>query len=209
MEENQIINDDLFSFDVPDESENTSLESESSNESQNGIKEGQAQAPSEELILGKFKSVEDLSNAYQELEKLQGNQSLELGNLRKNTGIINAIQEAWQQENNLKQNANFLQDTVNKYPDYFLDPSFKEMYKVAYNALGTNLDTDKFIELLEGYVSSRIFNYKQEQNAANETENVLKSMTYSKNASTSFTPPTKTLDEMSKEEIDALLDKYI
>ena len=47
MEENQIINDDLFSFDVPDESENTSLESESSNESQNDIKEGQAQAPSE------------------------------------------------------------------------------------------------------------------------------------------------------------------
>jgi len=91
----------------------------------------------------------------------------------------------------------------------FLDPSFKEMYKVAYNALGANLDTDKFIELLEGYVSSRIFNYNREKSAEAETNSAINSMTYSKNPSSSFAPPQKSLDEMSKEEIDALLDKYI
>ena len=42
--------------------------------------EGQAvSAPSDEkLILGKFKSVDELTKAYAELEKLQGSQSKEL-----------------------------------------------------------------------------------------------------------------------------------
>ena len=204
MEENQIVDENLVSDEVPELSENTDIEVGFSENTQNDYEEGQANAPLENLILGKFKSVDDLSKAYQELEKLQGNQSQELGNLRKNVGIINAIQDAWQKEKELRQNEAFL-----KYSNYFLDPSFKEMYKVAYNALGANLDTDKFIELLEGYVSSRIFNYNREKSAEAETNSAINSMTYSKNPSSSFAPPQKSLDEMSKEEIDALLDKYI
>lgn len=209
MEENQIVDENLAFEDVPDNSENTNSEIEFSEKVQNDYEEGQADAPSENLILGKFKSVEDLSTAYQELQKLQGNQSQELGNLRKNVGMFNAIQEAWLKERELKQNEAFLKEATSKYSNYFLDPSFKEMYKVAYNALGTNLDTDKFVELLEGYVSSRIFSYNREKSAQAETDNAINSMTYSKNPSSSFSPPKKSLDEMSKEEIDALLDKYI
>ena len=209
MEENQIVDENLVSDEVPELSENTDTEVGFSENLQNDYEEGQANAPLENLILGKFKSVEDLSKAYQELEKLQGNQSQELGNLRKNVGIINAIQDAWQKEKELRQNEAFLKEAASKYSNYFLDPSFKEMYKVAYNALGANLDTDKFIELLEGYVSSRIFNYNREKSAEAETNSAINSMTYSKNPSSSFAPPQKSLDEMSKEEIDALLDKYI
>ena len=36
-----------------------------------------------DLILGKFKTYEDLKMAYQNLQKQQGEQSVELGNLRK------------------------------------------------------------------------------------------------------------------------------
>ena len=59
--------------------------------------EGQAEAPSN-LILGKFKSVEDLSKAYQELEKHQGVQSEELGSLRQNSAMLNNITQAWDKE---------------------------------------------------------------------------------------------------------------
>ena len=63
--------------------------------------EGQAEAPSN-LILGKFKSVEDLSKAYQELEKHQGVQSEELGSLRQNSAMLNNITQAWDKERAVK-----------------------------------------------------------------------------------------------------------
>jgi len=107
MEENKIVDENLVSDEVPELSENTDTEVGFSENLQNDYEEGQASAPLENLILGKFKSVEDLSKAYQELEKLQGNQSQELGNLRKNVGIINAIQDAWQKEKELRQNEAF------------------------------------------------------------------------------------------------------
>ena len=52
--------------------------------------ESLGQDPSADLILGKFKSVEDLSKAYQELERRQGLSSAELGALRRNVSELQA-----------------------------------------------------------------------------------------------------------------------
>lgn len=184
-----------------------------SDNSNNNQIEGQAnnEAPSEELILGKFKSVEDLSKAYKELERHQGIQSEELGELRQNSAILNSIKQAWEKENSIKNAEAELKEAAKKYnsPEYFQDPSFREMYKEAYLALGKNLDPDRFISLLEGYVSSRIFALEKSKAANSETQKLVDSMNFSKNNVSSIIPPRKRLDEMTSREVDELLDRLI
>ena len=180
------------------------------------IAEGQAEvetvteAPSE-LILGKFKSVEDLSKAYQELEKHQGLQSEELGILRQNSAMFKGVQQAWAKEREVKEAEAEIKEAVKKYntPEYFQDPSFKQLYKEAYIALGKNLDADKFVNLLEGYVSSRIFALEKERAKLNETQKATDTMDFFKNETSSITPPKKRLDEMSPKEVDELLERLI
>ena len=169
-----------------------------------------AEAPSE-LILGKFKSVEDLSKAYQELEKHQGLQSEELGILRQNSAMFKGVQQAWAKEREVKEAEAEIKEAVKKYntPEYFQDPSFKQLYKEAYIALGKNLDADKFVNLLEGYVSSRIFALEKERAKLNETQKATDTMDFSKNETSSITPPKKRLDEMSPKEVDELLERLI
>ena len=163
------------------------------------------------LILGKFKSQNDLINAYQQLEKLQGSQSSELGNLRQNAVWMKNIQQAWKDRDELMNCAKELQSAAQKYnaPEYFQDPSFREMYKEAYLALGKNLDPDRFVNLLEGYVSSRLMNYQQEQAAKAETNSAINGMKFDKNKNTDLKPSGKRIDEMTEDEINEILDKYI
>ena len=168
--------------------------------------------PSEELILGKFKSVEDLVKAYEELQKRQGQSSEELGNLRKEIAGVNE----------LKENLDFINAKKNEYLDtilrdkekysaqgYFEDPTFKEIYQEALLVYGADLDTDRMIDLIEKYVSGRIQAHEKKKLASSETQNILDSMSYSKNTNSKFTPPKKSFDEMTPQEVDELLDRLI
>lgn len=168
--------------------------------------------PSKELILGKFKSVEDLTKAYEELQKRQGQSSDELGSLRKEMQGVNELKE---QLRLLSEKQNEYLETIErdkqKYtaPEYFQDPTFKEIYKEALMVYGANLDTDRMIDLIEKYVSSRIQLDAKKKLAQKETQNVLDSMKYSKNPNAKFTPPKKSFDEMTPQEVDELLDRLI
>ena len=168
--------------------------------------------PSEALILGKFKSVEDLSKAYQELERRQGMSSAELGSLRKNVSELREVSRVFDL---FKKSTGEIQEYLDRYkdkyntPEYFQDPSFKEIFREAYTVLGNNLDMDRLVCLLDEYVSARIFAHDRERSAKNETEKVLDSMTYDKNSKTSFTPPKKRFDEMTPKEVDELLERLI
>ena len=168
--------------------------------------------PSGALILGKFKSVEDLSKAYQELERRQGVSSAELGSLRKNVSELREVSRVFDL---FKKSTGEIQEYLDRYkdkyntPEYFQDPSFKEIFREAYTVLGNNLDMDRLVSLLDEYVSARIFAHDRERSAKNETEKVLDSMTYDKNSKTSFTPPKKRFDEMTPKEVDELLERLI
>ena len=94
-------------------------------------------------------------------------------------------------------------------PEYLQNSVFKEIYTEALMTFGDNLDTDRLIGLLDKYVENRISAYDKEKSAKNETQNILDSMTYSKNPKNSLTPPKKTLDEMSDDEFKASLRKLI
>lgn len=174
--------------------------------------EGQAQADApSNLILGKFKSQDDLIKAYQELEKYQGIQSQELGSLRQDTAMLGNIKQAWEKEKSIQDAEKDLRAVAEKYntPEYFQNPTFREIYREAYLALGKNLDTERLISLVEGYVSSRIFEHERAKSANAETQDAISGMGFEKNNKTSFTPPQKRLDEMTKKEVDELLEKMI
>ncbi len=179
-------------------------------EGQAEVKETTTEAPSE-LILGKFKSVDDLSKAYSELEKFQGVQSEELGALRHNSAMLQNITQAWDREIAVKNAEKELKEAVQKYnsPQYFQDPSFRAIYKEAFLALGKNLDVDRLVNLIEGYVSSRIFALEKAKSADSETQKVIDSISFSKNDSSSIAPPKKRLDEMTSREVDELLERLI
>ncbi len=171
-----------------------------------------AEDPSQELILGKFKSVEDLSRAYEELQKRQGQSSEELGSLRKEIAGINEFKENLNFFNAKKEE--YLETVLRdkeKYdlPEYFQDPTFKEIYQEALLVYGADLDTGRMIDLIEKYVSTRIQAHEKKKLAKTETQNILDSMTYSKNPKPKFAPPKKSFDEMTPQEVDELLDRLI
>lgn len=168
--------------------------------------------PSSELILGKFKNVDELAKAYSELQKFQGESSKELGELRKESSAMNSLKSSLEEAFVLSSEVSkIISEDKEKYnqAEYFQEPTFRELYKEAISALGKNLDTDKFVNLLETYVKSRISAYDRSKLAKEETEQVIDSMTYEKNSKTSFTPPKKHFDEMTSQEIDELLEKFI
>ena len=109
--------------------------------------EDKSQDPSE-LILGKFKSAEDLEEAYKQLEKLQGNQSSELGALREKVASMNKENEALSFLQTIIDNKAQIQESAKKYPEYFADPSFKQIYTEAYRGFGADLDVDRLVNLI-------------------------------------------------------------
>ena len=168
--------------------------------------------PSDDLILGKFKSVDELIKAYQELQKHQGHSSEELGSLRKEMANLNGFKEQMNFYNSKqKEYFDVIQRDKEKYlsKGYFENPTFKEIYKEALGVFGANLDTDRMIELLDNYVETQIQANEKRKVAEKETQKALDSMIYADGSKATFTPPKKRFDEMTEKEIDELLDRLI
>lgn len=225
MEENQNqieSENSIAQIEEPTTVENSNIQAIESTQSESILnhnqEEGQSQEipvsrdPSENLILGKFKSVEDLSKAYQELQKHQGHSSEELGHLRKEMATLDSFKEQCNFYNAIQNEfVDMIQRDMAKYtaPEYFQDETFKEIYKEALMVYGSNLDTDRMINLLESYVTKRIQANEKKKLAKQENQKAINSMTYAKNPKTSFNPPKKRFDEMSDKEVDELLERLI
>lgn len=222
MEENQI-QDGLESSDVQieeptlvdnslNEKEDTVIEENLIQEEGESIELEESLDPSDDLILGKFKSVDELIKAYQELQKHQGHSSEELGSLRKEMANLNGFKKQMDLYNSMqKEYFDVIQRDKEKYlsKGYFEEPTFKEIYKEVLGVFGANLDTDRMIELLDNYVQTRIQANEKRKVAEKETQKALDSMTYADGSKATFTPPKKRFDEMTEKEIDELLDRLI
>ena len=171
----------------------------------------ESQQEKTDLILGKFKTIEDLKTAYQNLQKQQGEQSVELGELRKLKQALQQIAEK-KQEEDLQESAK--QEYVNNYlskydnENYFQNDAFKSLYTAAFDALGTNLDTDGFVQKLEDYVISRILLKEQLKNAQDENKTATDSLNFSKGESKS-TEKKLRFQDIPQNELEKYIAKYV
>lgn len=191
--------------------ETTISNSENSQKTETDKKDENPTDNKSDLILGKFKNYEDLKAAYQNLQKQQGEQSVELGNLRK---LKQALQEvvAKQKEEEAKELEK--QEYVNNYlakydnENYFQNDAFKNLYSEAFQALGTNLDTDLFVQKLEDYVISRIMLKEQLKNAQDENKSATDSLSFSKGESKKSDKKLR-FQDIPPEELDKYIAKYV
>ena len=207
MEENQLSQNVETVETEPNEKIENSNENSNSTTNQKRV-EDKSSDP-ETLILGKFKSTEDLTEAYKQLEKLQGNQSSELGMLREKVASLNNNNEILKIFESVLNNKAQIQEAAKKYPDYFSDPSFKQIYSEAYRAFGADLDVDKLVNLIESYTSARIFAYEKSKASNAETQQAIGGMTFDKNDKIVTTPVKKSIQQMTPKELDEMLEKLI
>lgn len=208
IQENSVVNEP----DKVSENSNTTKTTEQiEGQANTEVKQGSATPAPSSLILGKFKSVEELTKAYKELEKFQGTQSEELGLLRQKALLSEDVNKAWEKQQQIEKAQENLKQVAQKYnsPQYFQDPSFREIYKEAYLALGENLDSDRFVTLIEDYVASRILAIEKSKAVEKENRSAIDAMNFSKNEVSSITPPKKRIDEMTQTELDELLKRLI
>ena len=164
-----------------------------------------------DLILGKFKTIEDLKTAYQNLQKQQGEQSVELGELRKLKQAIQQIAEKKQEEDLLKSaKEEYVNNYLTKYDNenYFQNEAFKTLYSAAFDALGTDLDTDGFVQKLEDYVVSRMLLKEQLKNAQDENKNATDSLNFSKGDSKSVDKKLR-FQDIPQNELEKYIAKYV
>ena len=84
----------------------------------------------------------------------RGKTSEELGSLRKEIAGVNELKEYLNFFNAKKDEyIEVMQRDMTKYdtPEYFQDPTFKEIYQEALMVYGSNLDTERMIDLIEKY----------------------------------------------------------
>ena len=166
----------------------------------------------EELILGKFKSVEDLTNAYKNMESQYGQNSKELGELRKKAQDFEALQKYNEEQGTKYSTAKeYLDKILPQYSteEYFGNTEFIQLYQEAFNAFGPELDTDKFISLLDGYVSARVNLLEKAKSAKLETEKAKSQMQFSSSDTQKTQAPIPNLATISQKDLQEYVAKYI
>ena len=174
--------------------------------------EQQGQGLNNNMILGKFKSVDDLANAYKNMESHFGQQSKEIGELRgKAQELDDILKNNEQKEKMSKVVKDYLENAIGKYKkdEYFNSSEFTDLFKEAFMMIGPNLDIDKFVSMLDKYTAVRIALNDKQKAAKKETENAKSQMQFSGNESKKNSEAVLNLDKLSPEEIDAYVAKHI
>ena len=105
----------------------------------------------------------------------------------------------------------YLNENVNKYADHFKNPAFAELYGEAFSAFGVNLDTDKFVNLMDSFAdyvlkSAGINNgIKNDNISATDEIAGLSSM----GGHTQNSASEKSVLDMSEAEMNKVINKYL
>ncbi len=163
------------------------------------------------LIGGKFKSPQELSKAYLELQRKFGLQSKELGDLRKIAKEYEAhIERCRENKRRLEEFQNLVRNIDEKYntENYLKNREFREILKTAYDGFGNKLDIDMLVKLIDNYHNSRLAQAKRAEAILSESDNATDLLTYSDNV-TKFKSKKKKLTDMTPEELDKALDELM
>ena len=192
-------------------SEQKNVESKVSENLEKGVENQDLPNENSDLILGKFKSVDDLKIAYQNLQKQQGMHSAELGELRKLKQVLqNIADKKLEEESQEKLKQEYIANYLSKYDNenYFQNEAFKNLYSSAFKALGTNLDTDEFVQKIEDYVASRILLNERLKNTQNENKNATDSLNFLK-GSVNTSDKKLRLQDIPQSELEKYIAKYV
>lgn len=104
----------------------------------------------------------------------------------------------------------YLSENLIKYDtdEYFKNESFKDLYTEAFNLLGTKLDTPKFIDLLDKYVSSRMDIHSKNLAAKKENDSVTDSFDFKSGLSKKEDKKLR-FQDIPEEELEKYIAKYI
>lgn len=174
--------------------------------------EQQVQGENNNMLLGKFKSVDALTNAYKNMESHLGQQSKEIGVLREKAQMLdNFLKNNEQKEKMSKVVKDYLENALGKYKkdEYFNNSEFTDLFKEAFMMIGPNLDIDKFVSMLDKYTAARISLNDKQKAAQKETENAKSQMQFSDSATKKNQESVLNLDKLTPEEIDAYVAKHI
>lgn len=125
--------------------------------------------------------------------------------------VIQKIADAKEKLNSeLNSKKQYLSENLSKYDseNYFQNDSFKNLYSEAFSALGTNLDTDKFVKLLDDYVKSRIDLNSKKLAAIKENDKATDSMNFQSGISNKSDKKPK-MQELSDDELQKYIAKYV
>lgn len=109
-----------------------------------------------------------------------------------------------------EENNKYLSENLAKYDseNYLQNQSFKELYAEAFSALGTNLDTDKFVKLLDNYVESRILAHSKKLAASKENDKLTDSFSYQKGQSKKAEKSLR-MQDIPDDQLEKYIAKYI
>lgn len=183
-------------------------------------KDGSDPAPADERvphpldknsILGKFKSVDDLSKAYLELQKKFSQLARETGELRKIAQEYEAHMARCQGARKQLEDFKLLVDGMgSKYNTeaYLQNREFRELLKAAYDGYGNRLDVDSMVRLVDNYLNSRMAQLQRANALKSESDKATDMLAYSDNQS-KFKTSGKKLTDMTPEELDKALDELM
>jgi len=103
------------------------------------------------------------------------------------------------------QNAN-----LDKYntDSHFQNKEFRNLYSAAYDALGANLDTDRFISLLDNYVESKINAYNDSISLKKENQDMTDKLQFQSGKQTKSEKIPR-MQDIPPEELEKYIAKYI
>ncbi len=162
-------------------------------------------------ILGKFKSVEDLSKAYLELQKKFGQLSRETGELRKIAQEYEAHMARCEAGRKQLEDFKRLVDGMgSKYNTeaYLQNREFRDLLKAAYDGYGNSLDVDSMVKLVDNYLNSRMAQMQRADALKSESDKATDMLAYTNNQS-KFKTSGKKLTDMTPAELDKALDELM
>lgn len=129
-------------------------------------------------------------------------------------GIVNILKDFVDKKrasiDEINNKREYLEANLSKYDseNYFQNDSFKTLYANVFEKLGTNLDTGKFISLVDDYVNSRIEAFSKMKSAENENRSLTESFEFQSGKSPK-TDRKLRMQDIPENELEKYIAKYI
>lgn len=165
----------------------------------------EAEFPDEvKKLITLYHSSSDPADKKQVLESIEANFSTEtIKKIAADSALFKGqldyqLQQAQNEENNAKMQ-NYLQNALKKYPDYFKDKNFNQLFGDAFSIYGAELNPDYVVNFYNGLVKSIEADVMKKHNIRIENENAKDRI--SDGINSRVNTDTKDILEMSEEEI--------